>query len=141
PLLLSSATKIDSSELVVDVANQDLTRDGAVWLTANHVHVCRSTLLSEDCCHQRFVVHNWSDAAVDFALAINHDADFRDIFEVRGTPRSRRGVLLEPDVGAGHVVLRYRGLDGVVRSACLEFDPRPKSTSATSATFACHLPP
>lgn len=139
PLLLSSATKVDSAELVVDSTNVDLARDGVVWLAANLVHVCRSTLLTEDACHQRFVVHNYAPHPVDIALTLHHDADFRDVFEVRGSVRARRGELLAPRVGDGHVVLRYRGLDDLVRAVSIECTPRPQRSTAAATTFHCHL--
>ena len=51
------------------------------------------------------------------SLNIHFEADFADIFEVRGTHRKRRGRNREPAVTADGVTLAYEGLDSVVRRA------------------------
>src|SRR6188474_2383883 len=48
-------------------------------------------------------------------LTIRLDADYADIFEIRGLVRERRGERLANSGDAGHIVFGYRGLDGVVR--------------------------
>jgi glycogen debranching enzyme len=74
-------------------------------------------------------------------FALRFDADFADIFEVRGTTRARRGRALPPEVTADAVVLGYEGLDGVVRRTRLTFDPAPRRLTATDAYFAVALGP
>ena len=51
------------------------------------------------------------------------EADFADIFEVRGHRREKRGQLLEPRVEDSAVVLGYLGLDGLRRETRIELEP------------------
>src|SRR5262249_19740961 len=48
-------------------------------------------------------------------LGLKLGADFRDIFEVRGLVRERRGELLAPRLDGHSVALGHRGLDNILR--------------------------
>lgn len=52
---------------------------------------------------------------------------------MRGIKRSARGHRLTDEVGAGRVVLGYRGLDAIVRRTEIEFSPAPEKLSASRA--------
>lgn len=65
---------------------------------------------------------------------------FRDIFEVRGLARPRRGELLPPRVRADAAVLGYVGLDGVRREVELLFDPAPALLTAQEAVYDLVVP-
>jgi glycogen debranching enzyme len=56
-------------------------------------------------------------------LTIRLDADYADIFEIRGLVREGRGERLANSGDAGHVVFGYRGLDSVVRRTHITFSP------------------
>ena len=47
------------------------------------------------------------------------DADYVDIFEVRGMHREKRGTKLNPVLDKGSVTLGYKGLDKKVRNTRL----------------------
>uniref|UniRef100_B8HK49 Amylo-alpha-16-glucosidase n=1 Tax=Cyanothece sp. (strain PCC 7425 / ATCC 29141) TaxID=395961 RepID=B8HK49_CYAP4 len=71
-------------------------------------------------------VCNYSTSPVKFQLSLSFDADFVDLFEVRGYGRQRRGQLLRrmemahfPEVES--LSLAYRGLDGLVMESRLQF--------------------
>jgi glycogen debranching enzyme len=74
------------------------------------------------------------------SLAFHFEADFADIFEVRGTRRKRRGRLLGGVVKGAGVVLTYEGLDQVVRRTRLDFAPPPAALSDSEARFDVSLP-
>ena len=90
PLLLSSTIKDDNALLAVDLMNPDLKHDG-IMIPHGTVHIDRARVLFEGACHERIRVHNYGAVAVALSLSIEYDADFADIFEVRGMARERRG--------------------------------------------------
>ena len=53
--------------------------------------------------------------SVELALDLYFDADFADLFEVRGTRRARRGTLLAPKWEGRTLTLAYLGVDEVLR--------------------------
>src|SRR5207245_8223514 len=67
--------------------------------------------------------------------------DFKDIFEARGTSRPRRGTRLDPHLEPAVVELSYTGLDAVVRTVRLSWDPQPLLLTARAAAFEVVLEP
>lgn len=141
PLLLSSTVRDDNCLFTVDLTNPDLIEDDVVRLRKDTIHLYRSNFLFQGKCFCRF--HLRSYALVDVALwwSVLFEADFADIFEVRGTPRPRRGEMLSPHLHEGGICLRYRGLDDLVRETTLEFDPPPTQLFSREARFHVNLPP
>src|SRR5262249_48051852 len=84
---------------------------------------------------------NYGRAAVDFVLSIEFDADFADIFELRGTNRERRGRRLEPEIMEDGLVLAYKGLDQRFRRTRIVFDPAPTRVSKSVVSCQVHLEP
>src|ERR1043166_1386999 len=114
PLLLNS-TVLRDNILNVDLANPDLP-DRPEPLARDSVHLFIQSFLWDRGWHARLQLHNFALRAVDIELSLLFDADFADVFEVRGPQRPRRGKLRPPAVGRGEVALTYDGLDRVVRT-------------------------
>lgn len=141
PLLLSSTIKEDNAILAVDVMNPDIQRDGKVTIPQGMVHIFRSKFLWNGACHERLRIHNYGRIPVDFGLSVEFDADFADIFEVRGARRERRGRRLPALVEANAVLHVYEGLDGRRRCARIAFDPPPTRLTEAEARYVVHLAP
>jgi len=142
PLLLSSTVKEENDLLAVDLTNPDLAaRDGTLLLLRGQVHLFRAKFLWRGVCYERLRLSNFALELTAIDLSVSFDADFADVFEVRGSKRERRGHTLAPSIEGGMVVLAYRGLDQVVRRARLTFDPPPADLSGSRARFELTLPP
>jgi glycogen debranching enzyme len=140
PLLLSSTVHDDNALLTVDLTNQDIQQDGHVSLPRDTLHIFRSAFLWENACYMRLRVRNYAHETVRVSLSLVFDADFADIFEVRGMHREETGRLLEPRIDESTVELQYDGLDGVVRRTRLQFSPQPDELSATTARCEAEIP-
>jgi glycogen debranching enzyme len=141
PLLLSSTVTDDNAFLTADLTNTDLYHDGEVQLTRDTVHVFRTAFLQSGACCLRMTARNYGASPVALPLALRFEADFADIFEVRGTPRARRGDLLAPRCDGDAVHLAYRGLDARLRAAHLRLEPTPSELTATTASWDLRLGP
>ncbi|MBX3346038.1 MAG: amylo-alpha-1,6-glucosidase, partial [Nitrospira sp.] len=141
PMLLSSTVKEDNALLAVDLTNPDLYRDGRIAIPRGSVHVFRSRFLWKGVSYERFRLSNYSLAPVNMTLSIRFEADFADIFEVRGKKRERKGRMLPNVLRKDLLVLRYEGLDEVTREARIQFSPEPLEISASQATFGIELEP
>ena len=139
PMLLNSTVLFDNT-LNVDLANPDLP-DRETPLRRDSVHLFTQSLLWERAWHARLLLHNYALHDVELELSLLFDADYADIFEVRGTERLRRGRRREPVVDRDAVMLGYEGLDGIRRSTHLVFDPAPTLISPTRSSFIASLPP
>ncbi len=141
PMLLSSTVKEDNALLAVDLTNPDLYRDGRIAIPRGSVHVFRSRFLWNGVSYERFRLSNYSLAPVKMTLSIRFEADFADIFEVRGKKRERKGRMLPNVLRKDLLVLRYEGLDEVTREARIQFAPEPLEITASQATFGIELEP
>ena len=74
-------------------------------------------------------------------LALDFDADFVDVFEVRGFARHRRGKVRRSVVAPDRARLAYASLDGVPRSTEIHFWPKPLELTTARAVFELELAP
>ncbi|HVO23920.1 MAG TPA: amylo-alpha-1,6-glucosidase [Candidatus Margulisiibacteriota bacterium] len=141
PFFLSSTVREENDQLAVALTNPDLLRNGELWLPLGTLHLALRKFLWRGVWYQQLRVKNHARERVDTTLGLHFDADFADIFEVRGMKRAARGQDLAPQVTSEHVVLGYRGLDGVVRRTRLHFEPQPSSLTVSTARFELSLLP
>jgi len=139
PLLLNSTVRRDNV-LNVDLANPDL-QDRPEPLLRDTVHLFATSFLWDRGWHARLKLQNYAQGPVELELSMLFDADFADVFEVRGVHRIRRGARQAPVIDRAQVVLGYDGLDGVHRATRLAFSPAPVTLSGSRASFAVHLAP
>lgn len=119
PLLLSSTIRHDNVLFAVDLTNPDLTLESGAFVARGTLHIYRMKFLTECTCYERISVHNFDQQTVETELSIDFDADFADIFQVRGEKRAKQGKILPPKLDGAAVLLGYEGLDGVTRTTRL----------------------
>ena len=141
PLLLGSNLRDDNALLTVDLTNPDIFSDQRIVLQKDTLHIVRTFFLWRGTAYQRLGLRNFGDRAADLRLVILFDADFADVFEVRGLRRDRRGLMTRGLIGPDQVLLSYRGLDGVNRRTRLTFDPPPTKLAVNAASYQIHIPP
>jgi glycogen debranching enzyme len=141
PLFLSSTVKAENDLLAVDLANADLDEGGRVVVPRGTLHLARLKFILHGACYECLRIKNFGLAPVRARLTLHFEADFADIFEVRGTKRKRKGHFGDPQVTDGSVVLPYEGLDGVPRRTRLLFEPTPAELTESDAHFDLTIPP
>ena len=140
PLLLSSTVKEDNVLLNVDLTNPDMTHEGQVEIARGALHLSRTRFLWQGLCFERLRVHNYSHLSIPVRLSISVEADFADLFEVRGKIRSRRGRCLEAVTSKDGISLGYEGLDRVNRWVTIRSAPTPTSVDPGEIRFDTLLP-
>ncbi|HEX7795837.1 MAG TPA: amylo-alpha-1,6-glucosidase [Vicinamibacterales bacterium] len=141
PLLLSARVKEDNELFGADLTNPDIPLDEEHVLAHDLVHLFRSRFLWEATWHERIRLWNYSRGPVHVSLTFDIDADFADIFEVRGTARERRGVHLKPIFRDTMMGLGYRGLDNEERWTTLEWSEAAKTITPGVVRFEYDLAP
>jgi glycogen debranching enzyme len=144
PMLLSSVVRDDNAFLAIDLTNVDSPNGANASigdLSRGTVHVFRSQFLLPGCRYEHIRIRNYGLEPVRLVLSFRCDADFADIFEVRGSKRERRGTILPQRVGGDTVVLGYQGLDGLLRQTSITFSPRPTKLTSVEASYAITLAP
>jgi len=141
PFLLSSKVKEQVAVLAVNLTNPDISQGDQITLRRNALHVTRSSLLWDTACHEDIRIRNFELVPVDVKISIAFDADFADIFEVRGFHRPRRGQLLPPQVEKDSVVMAYEGLDQVVRRLRIRFTTENCTVEPRRLRYEKTIPP
>ena len=140
PTLLSSAVSQDNAFFTASMTNHPLPQLGASSAPEGVIHLERRRFLWNDRIHERIALTNYGDNAAQVPMRLQYAADFRDMFEVRGSARSRRGEMTEGQAGDRSVELRYHGLDELWRHVYLSFSEAPARLDAREATFDIALP-
>jgi glycogen debranching enzyme len=128
-LLLSSEVREDKDILAVDLTNPEFTTSEGQFIEQETLHVLRTTFLWNNVAYERIRIHNYGLETLRVPLTLRFEADFADMFEIRGIRRAQRGQLLPAQVTPEGVTLRYRGLDGLERQTRLLFSPPPDVVS------------
>ncbi|MEO5657952.1 MAG: amylo-alpha-1,6-glucosidase [Nitrospiria bacterium] len=115
PLLLGSTVREDNTLLAVDLTNPDIHERDAVTLPRGTLHLFRSKFLRAGVSYEHVRIWNWGLAPVTVGLTVEFDADFADVFEVRGMVRPRKGRRGGWEANDHGLTMSYDGLDGVTR--------------------------
>jgi glycogen debranching enzyme len=140
PLVLGRSIAEDNLQVAVDLTNVEIPDERAP-VPANALHIQRLVTLHGRQLFETLTVTSYLDEVVEVPLELRYAADYADIFEVRGTPRPRRGTAEPPEVSGQSVRLGYRGRDGLRRGTEIRFGVPPDLVSAELAVFRLRLTP
>jgi glycogen debranching enzyme len=135
PLLLGSNVTEDNLALVIDLTNPDIVGHNQPTLAKETLHILRTKVLDDASCLETVLVRNYGEAPTHVELALRLQADFADIFEVRGQVRPRRGLYQPAAAHGSECIWRYEGLDRVQRECIVRFESRPDLLTGDAAVF------
>jgi glycogen debranching enzyme len=142
PLLLSSIVQDNNALLTADLTNPDFFDEaGRLNLAKDTIHIVRAKFIWEGCTYERLAVRNFDISAHDIRLTLLFQADFADLFEVRGHARRARGRISAALHGADTVIFTYHGLAGDLSHTIVQFAPRPTLLERGEAEFELSLKP
>jgi glycogen debranching enzyme len=140
-IALNAGVSDDALEAAIDLTNPDMPLRPHVVLPGRSMRLARRLTIYGPQLYHWMAVESFVHERHDLVLTLSFAADFVDVFEVRGHPRPQRGQLLPREGDARVVRLGYRGLDGLVRTSTLAFDPPPDRLDATAAEYRLPLTP
>ena len=139
PFFLSSTVHEENDRLVAHLTNPDLLEGSEVRVGLGTLHLAVEKFLWQAACYQQVRVTNFGRQALTITVRLRFEADYADIFEVRGQRRPARGVTLPPEVSRDRVILGYHGLDDVVRRTSIRFSPTPTTLTEGEARWEMTL--
>jgi glycogen debranching enzyme len=139
PVLLHSSTERNYWQ-IVELAYPVPIEEPLGFEAQENISVSRSRLMADSLVEQIEIV-NYGSVAHPIRLKLEFEADFLDLFEVRGWVRksAQPGQHQQPKVGRNQVEFGYRGADGVARTTTIRFSPAPDELSAEEAVFQFNL--
>jgi glycogen debranching enzyme len=141
PLFLSSNLRERSEMFVVDLTNPDILEDHELKLEKGNLHIMRKKVLWEACFYEQIQFSNFGREEFECDIEFDFDADFVDIFEVRGIERKHRGETYPIRMDDSSMRISYKGLDGKQRSTCILMDPEPDHVEAGHVLYTLRLAP
>lgn len=141
PALLKSSVGKDNTLLTVDFTNPDFTTDRGKLVPHGCLHLFRSKTLWNGSIYESLRIKNYAGEAVDFTLSFLMEADYADLFEVRGLKREKRGQYLSETAGDSSLTKGYKGLDGIVRYTEAAASPTPDECAHSRIRYRISLNP
>ena len=124
PLITLSHHISDLSEQCqIDATNASFIFDNEVSVPQGSIHVSRVLALHPNSLVQTITLTNFHTAEVPVTLGLTFDADFCDMFDVRGFTRAQRGIRKVPVLDTTTTVLGYYGADHVERETTITCVP------------------
>jgi glycogen debranching enzyme len=141
PWRLARHVSADNAVLTVHGANRALPPVGGGPTPRGVVHLERRRCLSGGRLYERLRLTNFGLDEILAPIAYEFDADFRDIFEVRGLTRAARGETAPVELIGRGAVAAYQGLDGAGRSSAITFSEPPWRLTSDRAEFMLPVTP
>ena len=139
PLLLNSTVKQDNSAMTVDLTTPDLYHGNGVCIPKGTLHLFRAKYLWDGTQYEHLRLFNYGKSPLNFTIEIQFDADFCDIFQVRGVKREKLGTRLPKKDFKRSVKLGYKGLDDIERYTVINFSDEIKLISSDTVQLQCAL--
>ena len=138
-IVLSSNTENTFVSQIELTTEQMKVRD-SFEIAENTIHIRRQQLLDGAVFFDRFSIVNFNRQELNLSLGLSFDADFVDVFQVRGTARAAHGQYYRPVRQNDFLSFFYRGLDGVLRQTRIEMKPHPSHVEEKNAVWEIKLP-
>ena len=147
PILLSSS--VDESYVATfQMVNPVLVLDEGKRRIPQQSLSIRRTRFIHGGLHERIGIQNCGSEPVDIECSLHVDADFLDMFDVRGGVGALHGheahplgMRRTPEVTEAGITFGYDGLDHVYRQTQVLVDQRPSDSTTTTLTYSYHLEP
>ncbi|OQP07735.1 amylo-alpha-1,6-glucosidase [Geobacillus sp. 46C-IIa] len=137
PILLSS----DAAENYVAtilLTNPHMEKSGEVVLWRESVEIERKRFIYEDVLYETIKLKNYHPKPVQFEVSVHIDADFADMFIVRGFQTGEVGKRTEKTMGHRSLTFGYVGADGIKRATRVAWD-RPEKAVFEYGEISFHF--
>ena len=139
-VVLSSSSEQTFASQIELTTGQSTLRD-TYEIPENTIHIRREQLLSSDLLYDYLTFENFNFHEMEVVIELAYEADFMDVFQVRGVARQELGHYYKPIIHPDCIIFYYRGKDGVVRETLIHFSPNPDHVDGTTAQWKLKLPP
>jgi glycogen debranching enzyme len=108
----------------IRLTNYEVKDGENITLWRESIAVKRKRFLFKDVFYERVTLQNYNQNSVPLNLKFKLNADFRDMFEVRGYLSGTKGKHLPREMSDEVISLGYEGSDGVNRCTIIEFNQK-----------------
>ncbi len=138
--LLSSSTEQSFLSQIELTTGRSTLRD-TYEIPENTIHIRREQVLSSDILYDFLTFENFNFHELELTIELAYEADYMDVFQVRGVARQQMGHYYRPLAHRDSLIFYYRGRDEVVRETVIHFSPCPDHIEDATARWKLKLPP
>ncbi|HEV2463968.1 MAG TPA: glycogen debranching N-terminal domain-containing protein [Acidobacteriaceae bacterium] len=139
-ILLSSSTERTYASQI-EMTMKTISAESTVDIPQNTIHMRREQVLAHHTLFDSLQFENFSDRDERLKIEMILDADFMDIFQVRGLKRGCCGQYYKPISKPDAMIFVYHGRDRVERTTTIHFAPPPASITNRTALWNLTLQP
>ena len=139
PIVLLSTAEMGFGEEQV-MTNPELVNEQGEILPSGSLEIRRQRVL-DVMLMETVQITNFALVPLALTLQYQFDADFVDLFELRGIRCKQRGQLLRPRLHPAAVTFAYHGRDDVVRELLVQFRRKPNLLRRHQALFHLNIEP
>jgi glycogen debranching enzyme len=126
PFILSSMLNEENEMQTVNLTNSSTSAYGTEGqLDKGTVHIQRQKFLWKDVYYETLRFCNYGLSPTTLRISFSVDADFKDVFEVRGMKREKRGHMEPTYYSNNEMTFVYNGLDAIKRITRVRFTHSP----------------
>ncbi|HEX6923201.1 MAG TPA: amylo-alpha-1,6-glucosidase [Bacillales bacterium] len=141
PILLSSEADENYLSTIL-LTNPHIENDGVVELWRESIEVKRQRFIFKGILYETIILKNYNPKPASFKLSMHVDADFSDMFIVRGFQNGKTGSKGPTEINEKSLVFHYEGADQVKRSSRIDWDEDASGvTEAGDIDFKISLAP
>ncbi len=139
PILLNNS--VDRAYVATfQLVNPALTNPDGSPIPRQSLSIRRTRFVHGKALHERIGIQNCHTEPAEFELELRYEADFLDIFAVRGYHHRATGTRLPTEVTETGMKFGYEGADGLLRQTEIVFAPVPRLKPG-QATLRLRLEP
>ena len=138
--LLSSSTEQTFLSQIELTTGRSTVRD-TYEIPENTIHIRREQVLNSDILYDFLTFENFNFHELELTIELAYEADYMDVFQVRGVARQQMGHYYKPLAHRDSLIFYYRGRDEVVRETVVHFSLPPEHLEDATARWRLKLPP
>lgn len=139
PIVLASEADQNYVSTIL-LTNPHMEEGDKLILWRESIEIKRTRYIFKDVLYETIQATNYSPYACSFELSLQLDADFTDMFVVRGFMNGKFGAKGETRIGDSDMKLGYEGSDGIRRELKIDWSGHAASADASgTVTFPMSL--
>ncbi len=139
--LVSNASK--GFEAVFELTNPEIKNESGNRLPINEIGLKWERVIDAEkqTLNELITVRNYWRNPVQCPITLTFEADFKDVFAIRGLLNEQPGKCRSPEFKDGALSFTYEGADGLYRSLVILFSKEPERIDEGSVKFTFDLRP
>ncbi|SEN31380.1 amylo-alpha-1,6-glucosidase [Lihuaxuella thermophila] len=140
-IILLSSHAAENYIGTIRLTNKEKIENGEVKVWRESIAIDRKRFIADRVLYETVSFRNHNAYPVELEVAVRVDADFKDMFEIRGFFREQKGTIHPVETKKDQIRLSYTGSDDVDRATVIRFAPEPQKISGKEAYYSISLTP